>query len=680
MPVVPVYDPFRIQPRPLGAPRIDVSSDYGGTALAQGVQSLAGSIGKITQDIRDREDQTVHADAVGKASIIENEEVYGPTGFMEKKLKDARGVGDTGPKKFLERVESEVLPGLSSPRQKEAFRQTLGSMYGRVHLTALRHEADQGAAVAKATQAATIDAKTDLVLANYSDPRARQQLMEDAVSLNKSYLEINGAPPEVVKQALAEQVSAMHIAVIGRYLGAPGQATAAMTYYKAHEDQIEGSKRAEVQARIQPLSDNQLAQDLADSALAKAQGNYGAALDVIRNATKQDASIRQRAEQLASMRDEQETRAKRDDENQAVTDAWEAYRTTGSVPPELQAKLGSNFNTFSNFQWQQSQRAKTVMHDQGILTDRENEQLKRWHDMREQADTDRTGFLERDFADDMKVLGDPSLVEKAIALKAAAREAELTGKGQKLFQLLGPERLFNQIVEPALGIPFKKQTTAQVGEEPSWTDDQRARYSEALRNYQGQLEAFQGEHGGARPTEKDMREMIQRILVPIQLRRTGFLGSLAPAKKGVYLGALKPGEAENAYFSVGQIAEREAAALTATGMDKEQAALGSAGVLNSVRNILAGETRKQPEQVTDDEIERAYFAAASGQDDRAPSGTSAKIRMVSKAMPVGLVEEEPVEIPAEDRRLIVEAYQTQAGRKPSEAEIRAKYLQRTSRR
>jgi hypothetical protein len=233
------------------------------------MENLSNNVQKTVADFafdaKARGDKIALIDAQRKLDDWENTTLYDPnSGVLTKKGKDAFNVPQTTLEdysKFTKDVEST----LANPTQQTAFAQMAASRTDNIQKTLFRHERQEMDTYAKDQSAAAIDTSVNRAALNYNNPELIDSSISNSQAVVKTYLESQGAPPEMIKNSLIEVESKTRLAALTRL--ADEDPKAAIDTYNKNIAKFSAQDLLQAQRLIAPTERKYKAQDLAKQVL-----------------------------------------------------------------------------------------------------------------------------------------------------------------------------------------------------------------------------------------------------------------------------------------------------------------------------------------------------------------------------------------------------------------------------
>jgi predicted GIY-YIG superfamily endonuclease len=271
MPVVPRRNPGITPTAPIGSALAPEATPQ---AAAFGVPGpgvdIAGAASSVMEPIARRANQLAVLDADNQlAQAHSNIEQHA----LNTEGANVLGAWDAAKTDF-EKSASEIESTLSSPLQKQAFRNLVMQRGQSLYTTVQRHMDQQFQKHDDAVTKAAIEQRVNSALANYQDPQA----VNDAIQQTRAILSEKGKSagwgPEITAQQIADQTSRMHVGVIGQMLDAR-QDRSAQQYFDKNKDQIVGSDRGPLEKALEQGSTLGEAQRVSDQIIA---GKYAPGL------------------------------------------------------------------------------------------------------------------------------------------------------------------------------------------------------------------------------------------------------------------------------------------------------------------------------------------------------------------------------------------------------------------
>lgn len=265
------------QPLPATRLRATASPQALGAGAGAALASAAAEVVRVEQD---KADQIAFLASDRRLADWEAKSIYDPqAGALNQRGRQAFDLPERVMDSY-ERLVSEIEGGLTSDRQRLAFRRAAEQRRQGIQLTLQRHVASEIQAFDRAETDAYIQNAHQAALANYQDP---ERVELEIARQRAAYLDVarrNGLPAELVHQQITDAVSSTRAGVIDRMLAA-GLDRAAQTYYQTHRDDIAGGQAAQVEKALEEGSLRGESQRRADTIVAQA-ADLKAADDLVR--------------------------------------------------------------------------------------------------------------------------------------------------------------------------------------------------------------------------------------------------------------------------------------------------------------------------------------------------------------------------------------------------------------
>lgn len=305
------------------------------SGIPQAIGQFAEAVGQVADTYeKERDAQAVFA-ARRQLDDWERKALFDPTdGAVNKRGADAFDV----PKKLTEdfdRVAGEVSQGLSSERQRQAFRDVLESRRGQITSWADKHSQKEREVYDHGEYEADIKTMTDRA-AMFPEKAAAE--VDQIERRTIGYLRSKGRSEAEINATLADQRDRAHASVIASMLSSERD-TEAAAYFDANKSRMSQGMRDTVGAQVQERSTLLNAQRNADE-LLKAGVSEKDALAQTR-AKFQGKGEEVAAQQIRTRFAEAEA-ARLDRVREVSTSAWSVLMGKGSmsaIPPVLMAEL-----------------------------------------------------------------------------------------------------------------------------------------------------------------------------------------------------------------------------------------------------------------------------------------------------------------------------------------------------
>lgn len=276
MPKIPQYAPGQVSLRGLPEstiPKQGVSApaDAFGAAQAQamgsmasGLESIGSAFTKLALAKKEEEDAQVAMDAYTKASDEARDVLYNPeTGLMNRRGKNAKGVYSEA-ETFIDEAFGRYAEGMNA-NQLRAFQAMWSRKRASVLDGAAGHESKEFEAWKADNTKAMVTGSIQDAVDNYENPKAianAMQVGEAAIRANSA-----GASADVIKEQVEAFKSTLHKSVIDRMVIADPRL--AKDYYKANEDEIDGTVKTDIEKVLKSEGEAQRGQEIATIATSK---------------------------------------------------------------------------------------------------------------------------------------------------------------------------------------------------------------------------------------------------------------------------------------------------------------------------------------------------------------------------------------------------------------------------
>lgn len=260
---VPQYQRRVAGPQPM--PDVNMSSpaspDAYGAGVGRALESAGGRLYQVAERMQAEEDATRVVEAQNNLASWERSFLNDPeSGIFSRQNKDAVGIYDEAAQLYEKKIK-EITGGLANDRQRMNFsHSSSASMNAKLDAIA-RHEATQRRSWMAATAEQAIKERISDVAANYNDEAIVSAAIQDVRSSIETMFP--GMGGGFIDQATKDFVSSAQIARIDAALKADDPDLAAKIY-EAHEEKIDGMKRAAVKAGIDKAQTSRFVQEESD--------------------------------------------------------------------------------------------------------------------------------------------------------------------------------------------------------------------------------------------------------------------------------------------------------------------------------------------------------------------------------------------------------------------------------
>lgn len=257
-----------LSPRPTPNPQRAIVSDRSGDIIASGVRSLAGAVGEVADNMSREADAQAVFEARRKLDEWERASIYDPkTGAANKLGRDAFDLPEKMPAQFDE-FAGKVAEGLTTTRQKQAFRDLAQSRRSQILDWTSRHTAQQREVFERGQFEADLSSMRERAAMFADDPAKVAGELAVANQRIIGYMRGKGLSEEQTQAAIRENASRAHAGVLESLIQGQkwGQAQTYLTDNRASMDAGVASKAA---AAIQVGEARIRAQAFGDEAVSK---------------------------------------------------------------------------------------------------------------------------------------------------------------------------------------------------------------------------------------------------------------------------------------------------------------------------------------------------------------------------------------------------------------------------
>ncbi len=252
MPQVPRYTPQE-QLKPLPTPRVDEDA-FGagvGRAMEQAgnrMMATGDMLGQNALKLYEQVDRTAAKEAYAKMLEQMRRTLHGEEGLFSRKGKNAVDVyrdGDDALREIFDTISSD----LKSERQKRYFQDMAFQKLETARDQLARHQAEQLRVYEAETANALIQTSQGDAIANYTDPVAFSNAVNEGLGQIDELAASMGMSEEAAALKKEEYLSGIHVEVINQML-AKDDGKGARAWYEGNKKQITGSVRDEIENSI----------------------------------------------------------------------------------------------------------------------------------------------------------------------------------------------------------------------------------------------------------------------------------------------------------------------------------------------------------------------------------------------------------------------------------------------
>lgn len=256
MPTVPAYDDFQVAARPaagvrqssVASPSVFTSAlapplpsaGTGLEAVGRGLMAVGGDAARIAVNMQDRE----NADMLARAeAAFANDLGQYRTAVSQRLGADAKGVtADT--EKWFGETTTKLSQGLTTDAQRRLFTERAQKLRAETMHSVSMHEAVQARHALEDSGNAAIVGAINLAAANANDWTVAEARKKDIRAWVDVIAQVNGKGPEWRAQKTGENITRLHEQVLQQLVAT--NKVAAKAYFDKYEQEIDGSKRAEL--------------------------------------------------------------------------------------------------------------------------------------------------------------------------------------------------------------------------------------------------------------------------------------------------------------------------------------------------------------------------------------------------------------------------------------------------
>lgn len=222
-------------------------------SLGQGLSDVGQAVAKVQQEERIKADRASFMEADRKLGETESALLFDPTnGAYTKRGKDAFDLTPTTLQEF-DKQSAEVEKGLTSDRQKIAYREALQQRRQNVERGLQRHESQERERFYTTERETYKDQAQTAAISNYNDPARIEQ------EIDRMRATVDQTPGMSAEQRAAElgiRRSNAYAGAIGRYL-ANDEVQGAEKYYASIKDRVNGEQATQIEQGIRIAKDRQ---------------------------------------------------------------------------------------------------------------------------------------------------------------------------------------------------------------------------------------------------------------------------------------------------------------------------------------------------------------------------------------------------------------------------------------
>lgn len=487
MPRVPQYQEGQVQHRNLpSAGFSNLPSAAFGADIGRGLQDVAGVVGQIAEQEREKADTAQLLEADRELSAWEVQALYTPeTGALNRRGKDALGLPDQLLPDYDSRV-SAIVARLN-PRIAQRFQALAAGRRDDIQKALFRHVSEQGDFILKSEAEAYEATSLAAIAANADDPE-RVAAEQDRLWASKlATLTRLGATPEIIRAERAGLEAKVHSTLLDQYLAARDYPKA-IAYYEANREAL-GERADEYGKQVEQARLIYEETATADRLI----GQFGAGPAAIAQAKLiEDPVLRERVESRIDREAARRERLRNEGERITREQAW--------------AKLEQAPPTADLYEILTPRELAALSAMPGVLAQMEGRQNARLRGL--EVKTDPTVFdeLHRSMATDPQGFAQTDLTKFYDKLSPADRDyfrkaqADMANPAKIADAATESQQLATYVWGP-LGIPSSGAKGA----------DRRGAFMQA---YFAEKEAFIAANGGRAPNDRERKEIMQRLMLP----------------------------------------------------------------------------------------------------------------------------------------------------------------------
>lgn len=240
------------------------SADAFGAGIGRALEQLGASGQDLARSIRAREQERKALDATQLSQWAKDDlrrATYDPqNGMLARKGSAAAGVAQQSVT-VTDEIKKRYLEANPDPEVQEAFSQIWAREAETNRDLLARHEFGEHENFQKEVQLGALTSAVASAYDGYNDPATVDKAIEDVRRAVR--VSMMGQPDNLVAIRAAEGVSKVHLAVLSRL--ATEDVYKANEYYKAHKDDITGADHVTATQFIQPVLDQQRAEEWVSS-------------------------------------------------------------------------------------------------------------------------------------------------------------------------------------------------------------------------------------------------------------------------------------------------------------------------------------------------------------------------------------------------------------------------------
>jgi hypothetical protein len=236
-----------------------------GADVAQAVGKTGGMLGQIAQQEQEKADVAALMDADRQLADLELSLFNDPeNGAYAKRGRDAFGL----PEQVFPQWDQQVgqIEGRLTPAQRDAFRRQAQGRRTDLQRGLSRHVLQESERFYSDEAKAYVSTAVQSAAANYTDPERVNTEIERVARGVMSMPEMRGASPVVINEAIRQAQSKVYVGVAERML--LDDPSAAETYVLANQDRMSPGDVQNLREKLQPLSQAREVTAIADQILS----------------------------------------------------------------------------------------------------------------------------------------------------------------------------------------------------------------------------------------------------------------------------------------------------------------------------------------------------------------------------------------------------------------------------
>lgn len=340
MPSVPRYGVAQTQNIANPNIRVNEQADIRSFGGGQGLAQVGGAAEQLTKSVMDRADEIAVMEAERKLNDWETKYLYSTgeddgaggrknQGAFYKKGKDAFEIPKATNEEF-EKTRTEIMSGMSSPRQKAIFEQRALQKKQMIDRQIQKHVGNEIEKYEADTFKSYMQSERQSAVYNYQDPMAVKVAINNQKEKLLTFGKNQGWDAETMKLNVQNAESQTHADVISRMIS-NGDDITAQKYFDQNKDGITGAHIEKVEQEIQAGATMGFAQRTADDFMRKGLNESQALKEAAKvDNPKMREALESRLTRMYNMKEQADNQRQQDTFN-AIT---KAFDQTGDIPPQ----------------------------------------------------------------------------------------------------------------------------------------------------------------------------------------------------------------------------------------------------------------------------------------------------------------------------------------------------------